>query len=77
MTEIQIVDKQNYLDQNYPFDTPPKLADRKECIHCGSTITVGDYKVFKDDAGLEYICCPHAPDCDGTVIDWFDLGNNA
>lgn len=75
MTEIRITDKQNYLNKNYLFADPPKLTDLKECIHCGNIITVGDYKVLKDDTGEEYICCPHAPDCDGTIIDWFDLKN--
>jgi hypothetical protein len=75
MIEIAIKDKQKYLNENYPFAEPPKMIDLKECIHCGSIITVGDYKVFKDSAGEEYICCPHAPECDGTVIDWFDLEN--
>jgi hypothetical protein len=33
---------------------------------------VGDFKVFADEEEFEYICCPNAPDCDGTVIDWMD-----
>jgi hypothetical protein len=47
----------------------------RECIHCNNIINVGDFKVFIDEAGEEYICCPHAPKCDGTVIDWFTLDN--
>ena len=77
MTEINIEDRQNYLNDSYPFADPPKLTDLKECIHCGNIITVGDYKVFKGASGEEYICCPHAPDCDGTVIDWIDLQNKS
>ncbi|MDR3712617.1 MAG: hypothetical protein P4L51_07370 [Puia sp.] len=72
MEEIKIEDKQQYLNDNYPFEEAPKLTDKKKCIHCGSIITVGDYKVFKDEVGEEYIYCPNAPKCDGTVIDWFD-----
>jgi hypothetical protein len=56
-----------------PFDDIPSLTDKKRCIHCDSIITVGDFKVFLDDEGDEYICCPNAPKCDGTVIDWFKL----
>ena len=70
MTEIKIEDKQKYLNEKYPFTDIPKLTDNKECIHCGNIITVGGFKVFKDEFDDEYICCPNAPDCDGTVIDW-------
>lgn len=72
MTEIEIKDKQKYLDKNYPFTPIPELADRKNCIHCNSQIIVGNYKVFADSSGMEYICCPNAPECNGTVIDWID-----
>jgi len=51
MTEIKISDKQNYFNENYPFGDPPNLTDLNECIHCGNIITVGDYKVLKDDGG--------------------------
>lgn len=73
MKEVIIKDKQKYLEDNYPFEGIPKLTDKKECIHCGNIITVGDFKVFKDRGGEELIYCPNAPSCDGTVIDWFDL----
>lgn len=73
MTEIKIEDKQKYLSENYPFADPPKLTDKKECIHCGEIITVGNFKVFKDALGDEYICCPNSPECDGTVIDWLPV----
>lgn len=73
MKELEIKDKKNYLEENYPFDDIPSLTDKKRCIHCDSIITVGDFKVFLDDEGDEYICCPNAPECDGTVIDWFKL----
>lgn len=75
MIEIHIKDKQKYLKENYPFDENISLNDLKECLHCGSTITVGDYKVFKDEIGFEYICCPNAPKCNGTVIDWLPIEN--
>lgn len=73
MQEINILNKERYLDENFPFDEVPKLTDKKRCIHCDTGFIVGDYKVFKDKGGYEFICCPNAPDCDGTVIDWFDL----
>ena len=73
MQELQIKDKQKYFDDNYIFEDSPKLTDQKRCIHFDSIFTVGDYKVFKDKQGNEFICCPNAPDCDGTLIDWFDL----
>lgn len=73
MKELEIKDKKNYLEENYPFDDTPSLTDKKRCIHCDSIITVGDFKVFLDEEGDEYICCPNAPECDGTVIDWFEL----
>lgn len=72
MKEVIVKDKQKYLDENYPFTEIPELADRKKCIHCGSVIIVGNYKVFSDTKGNEYICCPNAPECDGTIIDWMD-----
>lgn len=73
MKEIFIADKVKYLEENYPFSVKPEVADRKRCIHCNSSIVVGNYKVFKDEDGIEYICCPNAPACNGTVIDWVDL----
>lgn len=70
MKEVIIADKQKYLDENYPFEDVPQLSDKRYCLHCGQTITVGDYKVFIDDDENELIFCPKAPECDGTVIDW-------
>ncbi len=73
MTEVLIENKQKYLDENFPFAERPPLTEMRECLHCGNVITIGDYKVFRDDLGEEYISCPHAPECDGTVIDWMPL----
>lgn len=73
MKEIQIQDKEKYLTENYPFSDVPDLADRMSCLHCGSEIIVGMYKVFKDEFGEELIYCPNAPKCDGTVIDWIEI----
>ena len=52
MTEVHIKDKQKYLDENYIFDVPPKLTDMKLCIHCNDVITVGDYKVYRNEEGM-------------------------
>jgi hypothetical protein len=73
MKEIKIEDKQKYLNENYPFGEVPKLIEKKHCIHCEETILVGEFKVLVDDDKFEYICCPNAPDCDGTIIDWMEL----
>ena len=73
MREIKIVDKSKYLNMHYPFSPVPKLTDKRRCIHCDETITVGEYKVWRDendDEDFGYISCPNSPDCDGTVIDW-------
>jgi len=73
MKEIIIEDKKKYLEENYPFDDVPELSERKICIHCDEEFTVSDYKVFLDEDGEELIYCPNAPECDGTVIDWFNV----
>ena len=73
MKEIIIKNKQKYLNKNYDFSDLPKITEKKYCIHCGKIINVKDYKVFKDDEGFEFICCPNAPECDGTIFDWFDI----
>jgi hypothetical protein len=70
MTEVLINDKIKYLKLKYPFSNIPLLTDKRYCMHCENEFTVGDYKVMKDAEGREYICCPNAPECDGTVIDW-------
>lgn len=73
MKQLIIENKQEYLNSNYFFEDTPKLTDKKRCIHCDSIITVGDYKVFSDEDGEEYICCPNAPECNGTLIDWVNV----
>ena len=73
MEQIIIKNKQKYLEDNYPFNDVPKIKDKRRCIHCDDIFVVGDYKVFKDQSGDEFICCPNAPDCDGTVKDWCKL----
>ena len=71
MRELIIENKQEYFDKNYPFYEKPLLTDKRKCIHCEKIFVVGEYKVFKNKVDFEFICCPYAPDCDGTVIDWF------
>jgi hypothetical protein len=71
----EITDKQTYLQDHYPFIPKPKLSDIKCCMHCNENFTVGDYKVqleynFYTEKIEEYIVCPNAPKCDGTLIDW-------
>ena len=74
MKELEIEDKQKDLTENYPFEGVPEMYDKKRCIHCDSIFFVGDYKVYADESGMEYICCTNAPKCNGTVIDWFEEG---
>jgi len=71
MTEITITDKEDYLQRNYLFTPIPKLTDKVLCLHCGEVIIVGDYKVFRNQDGEEFICCPNAPKCDGNLMDWW------
>jgi hypothetical protein len=67
----EIQDKASYLKKNYPFVGVPKLTDKKYCIHCCRDVIVGNYKVEIANS-QEYIVCPNAPTCKGTVVDWFD-----
>jgi hypothetical protein len=73
MEEILVKDKKQYLRSNYPFRPIPKLTSKKHCIHCDKDIVVRDFKVLRDKGGNEFICCPNAPECSGTVIDWFEI----
>jgi len=74
MNLIEVKDKEIFLKANYPFKEIPKMDDKKYCLHCGEIIIVGDFKVERanDLLGKEfdYIVCPNAPKCDGTLIDW-------
>ena len=72
MEEIIIHDKQQYLTDNHPFGPVPAMDHEFVCIHCDKIFKVRDYKVFEEN-GFEYICCPDAPECDGTIIDWIML----
>ena len=73
MKEVNISDKVKYLKEHYPFVNIPKLTDKKKCIHCDEVIVVGEYKVFEEFDGTQYICCPNTPECDGTLIDWMPI----
>ena len=73
MKEIIIKEKQQYLIDNRIFTKILNVNDKKHCTHCNSTISVGDYKVIRDEDNNDYICCPNYPKCNGTIIDWFDI----
>jgi len=73
MEEVIIKDKEKYLQENYPFLDVPKLTDKKRCLHCDEIITVGDYKVYRDENNMEFIYCTNAPECNGTLIDWWPI----
>ncbi len=78
LTEVKIPDseKQAYLNKEYPFKGKPQLTDKRKCLHCDQVFTVGDFRVFKDEDNVEYVCCPNAPQCDGTIVDWFRVDDN-
>jgi len=58
----EFFEKHNFLpDMNY--------NSKRCCIHCNKIIAVSEYKIeLLDD--IKYICCPHAPSCTGTLIDF-------
>jgi len=74
--EWKIKDKQLYLNTHYPLVGVPKLTDRRFCIHCEQWFTVKDYRVQLEygfsGKKVKYIVCPNAPECDGTLLDWWD-----
>ncbi len=72
MKEVIIKNKEKYLKENYPFVDIPKMTEKKRCIHCDNIIIVGEYKVISDN-NEEFICCPNAPECNGTLIDWVSV----
>lgn len=76
MKEVFVADKQAFIDEEYPWEDKPQLTDKRRCLHCGQVITVGDYKVYQDETGEKYICCPNTPDCNGSIIDWVDTDDN-
>jgi hypothetical protein len=76
MKEIFVADKQKFINEEYPFEDKPQLTDKFRCLHCREVITVGDYKVFRDETGEDFIYCPNAPECNGTIIDWVDVDAN-
>ena len=73
MELVHITDKQAFLEEHYPFTPLVKLTDVFRCIHCIEVIRVMDFKAYKREDGFIFICCPNAPECDGTVIDWMPL----
>lgn len=77
MEEVFVLDKQELLNEHYPYDDAPKLTDKVRCLHCGEVVALGDYKIFKDEGDdFLYIYCPNAPTCDGTVIDLVPIDAN-
>lgn len=70
MKEVNVTDKKKFFEENWPFVDVPDMTDIRKCVHCDSIITVGEFKVYEDKKGEKYICCPNAPECNGTIIDW-------
>ena len=73
MEEIFPPDKKKFLEEHYPFTPVPDMDQMYRCLHCVEVIRVGDYKVFKGRDGFLFICCPNAPACNGSVIDWMPI----
>ena len=71
---VDIADKQVFLNSWYPIEGDvPKISDRMLCLHCEKLFTAGDYKAYEvtdEFSGHIVLCCPNAPECDGTSIDW-------
>lgn len=64
-------EKKAYLEKNW---SGVDFNDEKTCIHCDEIIKVSEFKIeIQND--FEYICCPNAPRCNGTAIDWFPISN--
>ena len=77
MEEVFVQDKQQFLNENHPTGPVPELTQQFRCLHCGEIITVGDYRVFKEKGdNFQYISCPNAPECGGTVIYWIPVDAN-
>jgi hypothetical protein len=67
--------REDYFNKNTPFHTRLHEYGKCQCCHCWKVINPFEYKVFVDaeDGDFESICCPNAPECDGTLIDWVPL----
>lgn len=61
-------EKRNMLKSQFP---DLDMEEKRECIHCGAVIRVGDFRVKKYETFL-MISCPDI-DCDGTPLDWMPL----
>lgn len=66
--ELTEDEKRRMLKAHFP---DLSMLGKRECLHCGSVITVGDFRVFKED-GFLTITCP-TDNCDGTPLDWMPL----
>jgi hypothetical protein len=70
MKEVFIRDKALYLQFKYPFTNIPSLSDKRLCTVCQQVFTVEDFKVCREESGIEIVRCAYAPACEGTVLDW-------
>jgi len=66
-------ERKTVLNKYNPF-ADYELTDRRFCYRCEQNITVGDYKLEYLE-GQYYVCCPNAPECNGTIIHWFPERN--
>jgi hypothetical protein len=66
--EIPQEERKEFFEKHNFF--PDMNYDSKRCcIHCNEIITVSEYKIeLLND--MKYICCPNAPSCTGTLLDF-------
>jgi hypothetical protein len=66
--EIPQEERKEFFEKNN-FFPDMNYYSKRCCIHCNQIITVSEYKIeLLND--FKYICCPNAPSCTGTLIDF-------
>ena len=63
--------KEDVLEQLYPFMGVPSLDARLFDLHQQAMFTVRDYLVIRRD-GKNYLVSPYFSESGGTVLDWLD-----
>lgn len=66
--EIPTEERKEFFEK-HNFFSDMNYDSKRYCIHCHEIITVSEYKIeLLND--IKYICCPNAPSCTGTLIDF-------
>jgi uncharacterized CHY-type Zn-finger protein len=63
--------KKDIFDDGYPFRNPPEWESEVVCGHCGNTFKVKEYTPID-----ELIFCAFHPECNGDVLDWWQVPND-